>query len=269
MNYFNEHGRRVTSATDRVFGKDPSFYYRIEQPVIDFAQILKRTQNLGLAPMNMTSDVFEKEADSVLNIIKFSPEFANLLEGVHIPFVYHDDQTVDLGTDLEETLLPSVQESFKARFPEAHFKAVLQSDSKLPEHISLSEHSRYENFVQKSREGTVVGWFFPEATQEFDIKSQRQQMAGLPPLEGAEICLSGGKDICAALIGTPELLINDDFYTPILCMSAYVHSDPRLVLLIKAYGPHMEFWCMTQMLTKDTTQVSEQWTGGITVFTSI
>jgi hypothetical protein len=69
--------------------------------------------------------------------------------------------------------------------------------------------------------------------------------------------------------GIPDLLISEEFYTPILCMSGYVHRDPRLVLLLKAYGPHLEFWCMTQMLTRDTTQVSEQWAGGITVFAEL
>jgi hypothetical protein len=76
-------------------------------------------------------------------------------------------------------------------------------------------------------------------------------------------------DIGAALIGSPELLISDQFYTPILCMSAFAHSDERLVLLVKAYGPHLEFWCMTQMLSKHTTQVSEQWAGGLTIFTEL
>jgi hypothetical protein len=91
-------------------------------------------------------------------------------------------------------------------------------------------------------------------------------MHSLPDPAGISICLSGGVDICAALTGTPELLFNENFYTPIPTMAAYVHSDERLVLLLKAYGPHMEFWCMTQMLTKNVTQVSEQWTGGLTIY---
>ena len=76
-------------------------------------------------------------------------------------------------------------------------------------------------------------------------------------------------DISAALISSPELLIDKDHYTPILCMSAYVHKDERLILLLKAYGPHMEFWCMTQMLSKRTKQVSEQWAGGLSLYTKI
>ena len=205
----------------------------------------------------------------MLDSIKSSVAYANLLKGVHVPFVYFDDGLLDFGTDLEGRLLPSVQEAFSENFPEAHFKAVLQSDSKLPNQIVLDPRSHYEDFVEASRKGPIVGWFFPQATQEFDVESQRFQMTELPVIEGLGVCLSGGKDVCAALMGTPDLLISDDHYAPILCLSAYVHKDPRLVLLIKAYGPHMEFWCMTQMLTKDTTQVSEQWTGGITIFASL
>jgi hypothetical protein len=91
-------------------------------------------------------------------------------------------------------------------------------------------------------------------------------MKELPHPGEFNVCLSGAKDVTAAIVGSPELLISGEFYTPILCMSSYVHSDPRLVLLIKSYGPHLEFWCMSQMLTKEITQVSEQWSGGLSIF---
>lgn len=269
MSFFNQYGRRVPRESDRVFGKNPSFYYRLEQPDNNYIEILERSRKQGIAPAALDADKFEERAEQLLEILRADLNYANLLKGVRIPFVYQDENALDLGTDLEETLLPSIQETFKTKFPDSHFKAVLQSNSKLPEHISIDPRSKYQNFVELSRRGGVVGWFFPEATQEFDVESQRAQMAALPMLQGAEICLSGGKDICAALIGSPDLLVSSDYYTPILCMSAYVHSDPRLVLLMKAYGPHMEFWCMTQMLTKDTTQVSEQWSGGLSVFMAL
>jgi hypothetical protein len=88
----------------------------------------------------------------------------------------------------------------------------------------------------------------------------------LPKPSDFNICLSGGIDICSAIIGNPGLLINSNFYTPILTMSAYQHVDPRLILVLKAYGPHLEFWCMSQMLIKNIKQVSEQWSGGITIY---
>ena len=145
---------------------------------------------------------------------------------------------------------------------------MLQGQSELAGRVGLDPHSGYKEFVDASERGTVVGIYFPQALQEFDLASQRRQMQSLPDPVGMSICLSGGADICAALTGTPELLFSEEFYTPIPTMAAYVHSDERLVLLLKAYGPHMEFWCMTQMLTPNVTQVSEQWAGGLTVYES-
>jgi hypothetical protein len=219
-------------------------------------------------PKDVSTDYFKSKAEGLLERIKINNIFCNLAKGVMVPFIVgRKARMVDFGEDLKTNLLPSLKESFNAEFPEAHFKAVLQSNSELSGNITLSSDSRYEKLISALDAGPVVGWYFPQALQEFDIQSQRAQMASLPKLEGAEVCLSGGIDICAAVTGVPDLLISDEFYAPILCMSAYIHRDPRLVLLLKAYGPHMEFWCMTQMLTIDTTQVSEQWAGGLSVFT--
>ena len=66
-----------------------------------------------------------------------------------------------------------------------------------------------------------------------------------------------------------ELLVNIDDYPPVLCLSALKLSDERLMLCFKAYGQHLEFWCMSQMLAPGQKQVSEQWSGGLTVFAVI
>ncbi len=265
--YFNEIGRRIPGDGMRLFGKTPSNYYRLTQPKLDYQQILVRCKQYNVSPASLTAADFKSRAEALLDKLNASPAYANLLKGVHIPFVFQRvGSEVDLGSNLENTLLSNLQGSFTARYPEAHFKAVLQSNSELPGHITLDKASRYQRFIDASQSAAVVGWYFPQALQEYDVRSQREQMTSLPELDGVNVCLSGGMDICAALIGSPDLLISDEHYTPIVCLSAYVHADPRLVLLLKAYGPHMEFWCMTNMLTKDTTQVSEQWAGGITVF---
>jgi hypothetical protein len=223
-----------------------------------------------MAPESISSEVFKLAAQSLLETIKTNQPYQNLLKGVHVPFVYFgakDD--ADLGEAIEQKLLPGVQKSFNGMYPDSHFKAVLQSNSELPGNIRLADASQYEKFIEATQNGPIVGWYFPQALQEFDTDSQRQQMKTLPSLDGAEICLSGAIDICAAVVGSPNLLISEDFYTPILCMSAYEHTDSRMVLLLKAYGPHLEFWCMTQMLTSTTTQVSEQWAGGLCVFMKV
>lgn len=267
MIFFDDNGRRVPGKYERVFGSAPSFYYKLNQPATDYESVLVRAKQFNGVPEGVTHSEFKIRAETLLEKIETNPAYANLLKGVKIPFITRRKVgSADLGEELENSLLPSLKESFNAQFPDAHFKAVLQSNSELPGNISLAQESRYQTLISAVEVGTVVGWYFPQALQEFDTQSQRIQMTTLPGLASANVCLSGGIDICAAIAGIPDLLISDEFYTPILCMSAYVHRDPRLVLLIKAYGPHMEFWCMTQMLTHDTTQVSEQWAGGITVF---
>jgi hypothetical protein len=267
MNYFDNTGRRIPSKDMRVFGDQPSYYFRIVQPKFNYADILNRSKKYNGINNDFSVDAFKTRAEELLKKISNNKEYENLLKGVHIPFVYefHSSEN-DLGRGLEEILLPNLKNSFTAMFPECHFKAILQSDSKLPEHISIDKDSKYNEFIDTSKKGIVVGWFFPQAMQEFDVDSQRLQMRDLPKTEDFKLCLSGGMDICSALIGSPDLLISDEYYAPVLCLSSYVHQDKRLVLLMKAYGPHMEFWCMTQMLTKDTTQVSEQWAGGLTIY---
>jgi len=270
VQFFDDNGRRVPGKDARVFGSTPSFYYKLNQPAIDYELILDTSKRFNSALKDVTSSDFTSKAETLLAKIATNDAYANLLKGVKIPFVAsRKERGADLGEELESDLLPGLKESFNARFPEAHFKAVLQSNSELPGNVSLALESRYGELVAAVEAGTVVGWYFPQALQEFDVQSQRSQMASLPEIQGAHVCLSGGIDICAAVAGVPDLLISGEFYTPILCMSAYVHRDSRLVLLLKAYGPHMEFWCMTQMLTRDTTQVSEQWAGGLTVFANM
>ncbi len=224
----------------------------------------------GVSFGNLSANNFRDAAESLLKTIKSDSNYSGLLNGVRIPFIFPEEGRVDdLGEHLETILLPRLKNSFGSAFPDSHFKAVLQSNSKLAEHVKVAENSRHQELIAASERGNVVGWYFPQVFQEFDIDSQRRQIQSLPVLNGAQLCLSGGMDVCSALTGVPELLINEKAYAPILCLSAYEHEDPRMVLLLKSYGPHLEFWCMTQMLTKDTKQVSEQWAGGLTVFAEI
>lgn len=267
MKFFDDNGRRIPDETARVFGSTPSFYYKIRQPDIDYELILDKSKQFNSVPVAVTHSQFKLKAESLFEQIASSAAYASLAKGVKVPFVVaRKTRGADLGEELETALLPELKSSFTTFFPGSHFKAILQSNSELPNNIKLALGSRYKELILAAETGPIVGWYFPQTLQEFDIQSQRRQMASLPDIQSASVCLSGGIDICAALSGVPDLLISDEFYAPILCISAYVHRDPRLVLLLKAYGPHMEFWCMTQMLTSEITQVSEQWAGGLTIF---
>jgi hypothetical protein len=265
MGFFDDMGRRIPNNGMRVFSKNPLNYYRIDCYQIDFNDILSNSIRFGGVNSSIDVDAFKSACLGLKRKFEADQKLQNLFKGVGVPFICKTNKLVqDFGKDLQDEELPNYQRAFNSKFPNNHFKAILQSDSHLAGSISLDNRSRYSGLVDACNKGTVIGWYFPQALQEFDIESQRQQMVDLPNVDG--LCLSGGFDVMAALIGSPRLLISENDYAPILCLSSYVHKDPRLVLLIKSYGPHMEFWCMTQMLTKNITQVSEQWSGGLTIY---
>jgi len=267
LEYFNEYGRRKYSDKYRVFGVNPSFYYKLNLIKLDYNNQINNLKNFGIINDEINYLEYQKRSEKLLDKIKKNKNYNNLTSGVMIPFLYKNiSMDEDLGVDLIKNLLNSVEKSFINKFPEAKFKAVLQNKSTLEEKISIDKRSRYEKFVQLSNQNYVIGWYFPQALQEFDVESQRSQMLQLPNSDNFNICLSGGKEICASIVAIPELLINEENYAPILCLSSYLHEDKRMVLTLKSYGPHMEFWSMTQMLTANITQVSEQWTGGLTIF---
>jgi hypothetical protein len=267
LSYFDAIGRCIPGEGARVFGKNPSQYYVIDATPPPLAAILTRAQATGLVNAELTLSEFTNQVSALKATVQADPNYRNLLNGVCVPFVYQQLEAIDdLGRHLEGHMLPKLRQSFTAQCPDSHFKAVLQGNTTLAGQISLAPNVGYEAFIETSTRQALVGLYFPQALQEFDLRSQRDQFRALSPLAGARSCLSGGLDICAALTGQPDLLLSDKHYAPILCLSAYEHRDPRLTLMLKAYGPHLEFWCMTQMLTPSITQVSEQWTGGITIF---
>ncbi len=267
MIYFENNGRRIPTSLDRVFSPNPSYYYKLVRREINFLDIYNNFLFIYGADLILSPDEFESRATALLRKIQSDDNFNYLLNGIHVPFILpKKTNNVDIGYELENILLPSIKSSFNHKYPECHFKAILQSDTKLLGNISLDPNSRHDRLIDKIKSECTIGWYFPQVLQEFDIDSQRRQMIDLPDPTGFEFCLSGGHDIAASIIGQPDLLINPNDYSPILCLSAYVHSDDRLALIVKSYGPHLEFWCMTQMLTPKIKQVSEQWSGGLSLF---
>jgi len=265
---FDNNGRRVPFKGMRVFNEASLSYYKIDKSTFDFEEIFNNSNNFSDINPSLTLELFESTCLFLKEKLIKEPLLKNLFDGVHVPFICpRRDQESDLGRELEKTTLPSVASSFKASFPELHCKATLQGSSKLEGELFIAEDSRYDSFIEASNRGTVVGWFFPQALQEYDIESQRSQMKTLPMHDN--LVLSGALDTAAALVGSPDLLVNIDDYPPVLCLSALKHNDDRLMLCFKAYGQHLEFWCMSQMLTPGQKQVSEQWSGGLTVFATI
>lgn len=267
MDFFGNNGRRVPENEHRVFNSIPSYFYKLNKPQLNLNKIHNDLIEFKMIGKNINLNIFASTLESLSKAIESDKNFTNLMRGICLPFAYKNlTKNRDIGDDLICNFLPSLKTAFEYKYPQSKFKAVHQSNIKLEGNLQISKYSRYDQFIEKSYDNTIIGWYFPQALQEYDIESQKLQMKNLPSSTKFEICLSGGKDIFTSIIGSTEVLISDEFYTPILCLTSYQHVDPRIVLTLKSYGPHLEFWSMTQMLSKEITQVSEQWSGGITIY---
>ena len=265
---FDEQGCRIPFEGMRKFNEISMSYYKINQPKINFEEILSNSQKYANVDSNITAESFEYTCVELKKKIEENFLLENLFKGVYIPFICPKSSSEkDLGAELEKVALPQVASSFKAAYPHLHCNATLQGSFQLSGRLSVSPNSRYVGFIKTHKDKTIVGWYFPQALQEYDIASQSAQMKTLPIHKG--LVLSGGLDTAAALVGSPGLLVNENDYPPVLCLSALKHVDERLMLCFKSYGQHLEFWGMSQMLTPKITQVSEQWSGGLTLFAPI
>jgi len=267
MAYFNSNGVCIPSSSSRTYKYNENQYYKFADFQVNYESIFNNLLKSRLISKLRNKDDFEKKATDILLKIGENPLYSNVLNGPKIPFIIEGfGNENDLGTELENELLPKIKDSFNSKYSECYFKAILQSDSELSSSVKITNNSNYEAFINKCQKDYVIGWYFPTAFMGYDIDSQITRFKELPEITDLNKCLSGGIEISSSLISIPELLINTSTYSPILCITAYQHVDPRLVLIFKSYGPHLEFWCMTQMLTKGITQVSEQWTGGLTIY---
>jgi hypothetical protein len=265
---FDSSGRRIPFNGMRVFNQTSLAYYKINKPSYNYEEILSSSKRFSDVDNKISVESFMSVCSGLKKQVMNEPLLKNLFDGIHVPFIApRQEEDVDLGSELEKITLPSVASSFKASFPDLHCKATLQGSSRLKGELTIDQESRYESFIEARKKSALAGWYFPQALQEYDIDSQRAQMSTLPLDEN--LVLSGSLDTAAALVGSPDLLVNVNDYPPVLCLSAIKHSDERLMLCFKAYGQHLEFWCMSQMLTPGQKQVSEQWSGGLTVFANI
>ena len=264
---FNTLGRFCPSEKCRVFSEVPKNFYKIDKIKPDYLHQHDFAIAAGLVSPELDILDVVDTLNTVNSLIKEKDEYNFLFNAIAIPFCLSiPDAHNDLGTQLEEHWLPLLKNEFEKQVPGAYFRATLQGNSQLKESIKISKGSGYDYFLDHCKSATVAGYYFPTALQEFDIKSQRGRVKILPKVENLSLCLSGPFEIICSLLAYPKLLFSKASYSPILCASALEHLDPRMVMLFKSYGPHLEFWLMTQMLTPSKTQVSEQWSGGVTIY---
>ncbi len=265
MSLFDQTGWRIPSEAHRTFSNTKTKYYKLNQLINPYEKVFSNSVKYFPTLKDIHYDSFLSNLNLLKEEISQNNDYKNLLNSPFYSFLIpKNNNKVDIGEQLENYLLLSVEQAFKDEFPEFHFKKTIQNNESLINNLSVSELSRYQKLIDINNDNIVCGFYFPEALSGFDIPSQKKQMIDLPAFEN--ICLSGALDICSALIGNPQMLVHKETYSPMICLTSLNHKDRRISCLFKSYGPHLEFWGLGNQLIPGVDQVSEQWTGGLSFY---
>ena len=237
-NLFDVAGRRLPSDGIVAPVNPPSTRYALVQPAIDYAEIHARISEhtgQGGSGGQVSASEFAERAEGVLDALRANEETAALVSAVHVPFALAPDRRDDLGRALEDSYLPALGRSWKARFPKADFKNELRGGT--AGKVGVAAGSRYERLVRAMADGPVVGYYFPLALSGFSVTAALQQMSELPEV----FMLSGGFEVCAALTGCPDLIVHTGGYPPQLDLSALQAPAAGYGYHFAPYGYNLTF----------------------------
>lgn len=235
QNLFDASGRRLPFDGLGVPVNPASSRYTLVQPAIDYAQIHARLTEYMSHAGQVSAGEFAERAEGVLEALRGNEETAPLASGVHVPFALAADRVDDLGRVLEDSYLPAVGRSWKARFPKADFKNELKGGT--AGKVTVAAGSRYERLVRALAEGPVVGYYFPLALSGFSVTAALQHISDLPDA----FILSGGLEVCAALTGCPDLIVHKAGYPPQLDLSAFQAPAAGYGYHFAPYGYNLTF----------------------------
>lgn len=230
---FDAAGRRIPPPGVGAPVNPASTRYALAQPGIDESVIHGRiSEHLGAG---ISADELAARVAALLQRLRGDEATAPLANGTYVPFILPGGRYGDIGVELEERFLPAVGRSWKARYPKYEFRNELKGG--LAGKVRIAKGSRHEQLIDALAAGPVVGIYFPLALSGFSVDAALRQMESLP--DGA--VLSGGYDVCAALVGCPELLMKEDGYPPQLDLSALESPAERYGYHFAPYGSNLTF----------------------------
>ena len=270
---FDSYGRLIPDFGERVFGGQSQRYYQIASKSRRLSDQVKSYKEVGWIRSLKQEDFLADRLTTLLSEIESSP-LQGLLRGSKFPYFLPSNEGLhqDIGGVANNILFPKLKSVFEGKHKPLHFRASLQGRVELESELAPLRdggYDRLQGFLAENR--GLIGWVFPECLAEYSLSAQLKAYARVNNNEGSfYVSLGGIHDVSSALIATPDMLINYDTYPPVLCLGGIVHSDPRYFFSFKSHGNHLEFWGMPRALTiGGPEQVSEQWTGVISIFSQI
>lgn len=228
-------------------------YFGLAQPALDYDIIYSRFAAVYGADGLPDAIAFRQRAEAILARLRERADVRDILNGVHVPFLLPRANYADLGEALEIRYLPAVRDAFKSLLPDYDF--VDHHTSSLNGQLAVAAGSRHERLIEAMASNAVVGWYFPCLT-EYSVPAAIERMATLPD----DFLLAGGYDTCAALTGSPDLLLRRDGYPPLLWLAALTGAKVNEGDYFEAYGYNLTFNRRMHF-----GQAAEYWNSGLVV----
>ncbi len=250
---FDHHGRCRPDGLQAPVHIATRGYFSLTQPALDYDAIRARFAAVWGSDTLPDAAAFRQRAEAVLERLRKDVATSNLLKGVHVPFLLPRAKHADIGEALRTRYLPALNRAFKAALPEFDF--VDHHVSPLDGLLSVASGSRHQRLIDAMAVEAVVGWYFP-CLSEFSVPAAIERLDSLPE----DILLAGGYDTCAALIGSPDLLLRRDGYPPLLWLAALATVEAGEGQYFEAYGYNLTFNHRMHF-----NQAAEYWNSGIVV----
>ncbi len=252
--YFDEHGRCIPNSLTAPAHIKSRRYFVCKQPTINYETILENiNRNLNNGQSTISLESFSGRCTNIIAKLSADSLAKNIAMGVHIPFVLPQGEYPDIGDALDSVFLPAVDRSFCSTFPEYSF--MNHNSRKLSGNISVQEGSRHKELIEKNRDSTLVGLYFP-CLSEYSIPAVVEQVGNLPK----EFLLAGGYDTCAAFVACPELLLRESAYPPLLWMSGIRDNQEEFGFHFEGYGYNLTFNRRAHL-----GKLAEYWSSGLVV----
>lgn len=246
---------------------DTPNFYKISASAASSNDIYNRSRAAFEFDQDITEKQFLEKKSALRKIIARNECYAQLLETPNFPFIYANPRRIgDLGEIVTTQLIHGLQH-IVSQSKTMKMLCKSQTTSNLTQQLEINSSSGQLELLRQAKESPIVGIYFPYAFKGLTNAEARNEFLRLPKIiHNSKITLSGPIDVLSAIIGSPEMLINKESYSPILTMPAVNHRDERVILLIKSYGNNLEFWQLSKMMFPGVEQKSEQMFSGISIY---
>lgn len=170
---------------------------------------------------------FLSRVEKIIKRVNDNKQISNLLKGSYFPIVLPhllNIEEADPGRALKEIFIPEIENALQ-KFSDKEFLNCRRKG--LEGLVKIVPDLRYDNVVSAMAKGAVPAVYFPTAFQGYPILACREIIPFLPK----EIILSGGYDICVAMIGYLNILARDIKATGLDMASFQWKSDEYILHL--------------------------------------